>query len=102
MSILQRVDDARRLWALLIPHTAPPSDSWLAKWASAFGDAEIESAFTRTSRKFHTREDAMSDTAVHRYCSATLRHRANEREGRHIFSTETAQKGTTVTHHDHN
>ena len=77
MTLLQRIDNTRNAWKLLMPSIAPPSDMWLAKWCAGYGEAAIERAVLRTSRKFR---NGNTPEPAHRYCSATLRHLTTDGE----------------------
>lgn len=75
MNLLQKIDNTRSAWALLMPNISVPTDTWLAKWCAGYGEDAIERAILRTSRKFR---DGGAPELAHRYCSATLRHLATE------------------------
>lgn len=52
MSILQRVNDFKRLWKLLLPAVAMSDDQKIVRWLDTFADPEIEYAWTRTCKTF--------------------------------------------------
>ena len=79
MSILDRLQTAKTLWSLLLTDATLPSDREIVVgWLALYTDAEIEYAFSRTSRKFHGQVIPNPDT-LWNYTSGVLR---NERTAR--------------------
>lgn len=74
MSILDKVDQLRRVWTLFLKNTPSPADDVLAKWASDYSGDELEYAVMRTSKKIHNQP--MDAASSHRYCAGVLK---NER-----------------------
>jgi hypothetical protein len=69
MTLLDKIETAKKLWGILLPHITKPSDSCFGIWCQ-YDDACIEQAFSRPGRKFH---DFVGDPeSVHRYTSGTL------------------------------
>lgn len=81
MTIFERVETVRRLWAVMIPHVSLPSDTWMTRWCAGFPDAVIEMALAQTSKKFPSND--VPHEQVHRYATSTMRHAAERlRTGR--------------------
>lgn len=78
MIILQRADDFKRLWQLMLPAASMPDDQNIVRWLDTFTDPEIEYVFTRTRRKFMFLP-AAEPVEVYKYVSSVLR---NERAAR--------------------
>jgi len=75
MKILARVEAVKKLWALLLPSCPTPDDYQVGRWASRFGDSELEYALARTAQKFRTAMPPDPQT-VARYATGVL---CNER-----------------------
>jgi hypothetical protein len=75
MSILKRIEDAKKLWAILMPHIQPPADGVLAAWITRFPESAVEAALIRGSKKFAPRKVTASlDTAtVYKYIAGVVR-----------------------------
>src|SRR5277367_1842431 len=71
MSILQRADDFKRLWNLLLPSVPMPDDQSIVRWIDTFTDPEIEYALTRTRRKFLFLP-ATAPVMIHKYVTGVL------------------------------
>jgi hypothetical protein len=71
MTTLDKVENVKKLWALLLPFCEAPNDYNLARWVSRFSDSEIEYAINRTAIRF--RKGAPSESAiVQRYATGVL------------------------------
>jgi hypothetical protein len=71
MTILDRVENVKKLWALLLSTCPAPNDYNVARWVSRFSDSEIDYAVGRTAVRF--RSGLPSDTTlVHRYATGIL------------------------------
>lgn len=51
MNLLDRIDQIKKLWAVMLPHIPAPDPAWLGRWCAA-PDRIIEHAIVRTSKKF--------------------------------------------------
>jgi hypothetical protein len=74
MSILDKVEQLKQVWALFLKITAPENDV-LAQWASVYSSDELEYAIMRTSKKTH--HQPMEPDIAHRYCSGVLKNERN-------------------------
>lgn len=72
METLERIDNARRLWQLFLPHVETPAEIQLWRWANRFPDWMIERAFARTSRKFAPEKGTFAPEHVHRYATGIM------------------------------
>jgi hypothetical protein len=71
MMIVERVENVKKLWSLLLPSCPAPGDCQLGRWVSRFSGPEIEYAIGRTAVKF--RNGMPSDSAiVQRYSTGIL------------------------------
>jgi hypothetical protein len=71
LTMLERLENVKKLWALLVPSCQAPDDYNLARWVSRFTDSEIEYAINRTAIRF--RNGAPSDPMmVPRYATGIL------------------------------
>jgi hypothetical protein len=95
MSILDRIEKVRKVWGLLIAHIPAPSDVWLAKWCAGFDDDVIERALYATGKKFRNVVDAAPESA-HRYATASMRHKAEEKLAQKARQTVTVPEGAAV------
>ena len=76
MSIIERTEIAKRLWALLVPVVPAPSDAQFARWASRFSEPDMETAFGKVGRKI--RREGMRDRTeldIWRYTTGCLLNR---------------------------
>jgi hypothetical protein len=71
MTILQRVDDFKRLWQLMLPSVSMPDDQNIVRWLDTFADPEIEYALNRTRRKFMFLP-ATEPVAIYKYVTGVL------------------------------
>ena len=53
MTIIQRVDNLKKLWMMAVPQVPLPTDSQLLLWCSQNRDAELEHAVMRLRSKVH-------------------------------------------------
>jgi hypothetical protein len=75
MTLLEKIENAKKLWGILLPHITAPPEPCFGIWCQ-YDNTCIEQAFSRSGRKFHDfRGDAES---VHRYTSGTLRNMAQQ------------------------
>jgi hypothetical protein len=93
MTILKRIEDAKKLWNILMPHIPPPADGILAAWITRFPETAVEAGLVRGSKKFSIRkmEFAPVDAEhVHRYISGVIRNEAEaEKERTKMTQTPT-------------
>jgi hypothetical protein len=84
MRILRRIEDAKKLWSILMPHIQPPADAVFGAWATRFPESAIEAALIRGSKKFAARKvDASFDsTHAHKYVSGVIKHEAEAEKER--------------------
>ena len=69
MTLIERVEQVRQTWNLLLPTCPTPDDTQFARWAARFDDAEIQYAFACVASKW--RRGLQTDsTSAHRYCTA--------------------------------
>ena len=74
MELIQRLDDAKRLWAAWVPACPAPDDRQFLLWARRFSDAQIEKALWRvgTKFKFGMFTVATDHATVHKYTTGLL------------------------------
>jgi hypothetical protein len=49
MALLNRIENVKAVWVMLLPHVAAPSDMWVAKWCANFSDEIIENGIARSA-----------------------------------------------------
>jgi len=75
MIILERIEQAIRLWEILMPHISRPAESQFGVWIR-FPDAAIERGFVRGSKKFAANKvlpGSIDKEQVYRYVAGVIR-----------------------------
>src|ERR1700743_1956301 len=96
MTTLKRIQDAKTLWSILMPHIQQPADAVFGKW-TRFSDAEIEAGIIRGSKKFAPRKvDPVTLDAgqVHKYVAGVIRHEYEARKDKGESMTEKTRETT--------
>lgn len=71
MTTLERIENAAKLWKLLMPKCPAPDGYNLGRWVSRFSDAVIEHGIQRTVVKFRNGVPA-NPTIAHRYATGVM------------------------------
>jgi hypothetical protein len=84
MTILKQIEDAKKLWNILLPHIIPPADGVFAAWITRFPESAVEAGFLRGSKKFAARKvDASFDSShAHKYVSGVIKHESEAEKER--------------------
>ena len=74
-SLLEKIENASKLWALLLPHVTPPDARTFGIWVTQFDPPLVDLVFARVAAKFRNYHGGTEN--VYRYTSATLRNAAD-------------------------
>jgi hypothetical protein len=77
-SLIDRVGDVRKLWAMAIGSISEPSMDKLLHWCATYSESEIEHAFVRASNKLHKGDIVRSTCEVERYISGVMYNEAQQ------------------------
>ena len=79
MTLLDRLNTAKMLWAAILPDVVPPSDAtfgtWLTTYGSLNGDPDFESALTHAPhriRRWKNKYGVVDPTQVYKFVSTFL------------------------------
>ena len=74
MTVLQRIENYRAVWAIALPHLAPPSPQDAARWG-AYPVSVVETAILRAGRRFSKERvsGSFDPVSAYRYVTATAR-----------------------------
>jgi hypothetical protein len=78
MTTLERIDQFRRLWSVIIPQQRCPEDAQIWRWVSRFDDSVLEHGLGRLRTKILKGEVTTLDSAG-RYLTAVLTHESQRR-----------------------
>jgi hypothetical protein len=78
MTLLNRIEQVSKLWAIMLPHVQAPEPAWVGRWCD-YPDKIIEKAIVRATKKFRT-DSTVAPEAVWRYVSSVVRNEAAARE----------------------
>jgi hypothetical protein len=62
-TLLQRYEDASKLWHFVLPEIPPPDNKTWTRWLDGFLDSEIEKAIVITSQRFRKHPPVCSEHA---------------------------------------
>ena len=71
MTLTDKIEAAKRLWGILLPHIEAPDDRTFGIWVTTFNERLIDQAFARSGSKFRNYRD--NAEPVYRYTSGTLK-----------------------------
>jgi hypothetical protein len=70
--LIERSNNAEKLWAALLPHVSAPEQRQFVVWANRFSDPQIERALMRTHRKFAPSAPRQDASTIHKYVTGLL------------------------------
>lgn len=99
MSLLNRMEETKKVWTLLMPWCEQPVDSTFARWLMKFTDEEMETTFYQTSAHWHDKAPIRADI-VHRFVTATLHHRRDKLRKAKLeeYRRQSAEGGAVESH----
>jgi len=77
-SLIDRVGDVQKLWAMAIGSIPGPSMDKMLHWCGTYSESEIEHAFVRVSNKLHKGDIIRTTGEVERYLSGVMYHEAQQ------------------------
>jgi hypothetical protein len=70
MTMLERVENFKRLWVMAVPRFPVPADAQIFRWVSRFPDSLIEYGLGRLGTKSHVQ--VFTDDSAQRYLTGVL------------------------------
>lgn len=70
MKLLERIENAKKLWNILLPHVQAPEDRTFGIWCTEFDTKIMEHAFARAGSKF--RNHRGNPELAYRYASGVM------------------------------
>jgi hypothetical protein len=74
MTLLDRIDQIKKLWTVMLPNIPAPDPAWLGRWCDE-PDQLIEHAVVRASKKFCATK-VLDPETVWRYVSGVINNEA--------------------------
>lgn len=72
--LIERLNNAARLWRITMPHIPNPDDRQFIRWLDRFDDALVERAILRASRRFSPERmtSRITSDSVHKFVTGLM------------------------------
>ena len=77
MTLHEQLNEARQMWAALLPFCPVPVDNTLIRWVARFNTDELMIGFSITAGKFEKEQTADPDR-LYRYCTSVMHNRQRD------------------------